>query len=40
VTKLLTERFIQLDPDPGLLPDPETVRDEALRRIVASFVPE
>ena len=28
------------DPDPGLLPDPETVRDEVLRRIVASFVPE
>jgi AcrR family transcriptional regulator len=28
------------DPDPELLPDPDTVRKEALRRIVASFVPE
>ena len=28
------------DPDPELLPDPDTVREEALRRIVASFVPE
>jgi AcrR family transcriptional regulator len=28
------------DPDPELLPDPETVREEVLRRIVASFVPE
>jgi len=28
------------DPDPGLLPDPDSVREEVLRRIVASFVPE
>jgi AcrR family transcriptional regulator len=28
------------DPDPELLPDPDTVREEVLRRIVASFVPE
>jgi AcrR family transcriptional regulator len=27
------------DPDPELLPDPETVREEVLRRIVASFAP-
>jgi AcrR family transcriptional regulator len=27
------------DADPDLLPDPETVRQEVLRRIVASFVP-
>ncbi len=27
------------DPDPTLLPDPETVRTEVLRRIVASFAP-
>src|SRR5262245_30593433 len=27
------------DADPGLLPDPDTVREEVLRRIVASFVP-
>jgi AcrR family transcriptional regulator len=28
------------DPDPELLPEADTVREEALRRIVASFVPE
>jgi AcrR family transcriptional regulator len=28
------------DPDPELLPGPDTVREEVLRRIVASFVPE
>jgi AcrR family transcriptional regulator len=28
------------DPDPDLLPDPDTVREEVLRRVVASFVPE
>jgi len=28
------------DPDPELLPDPDTVREEVLRRIAASFVPE
>jgi len=28
------------DPDPGLLPASDTVREEVLRRIVASFVPE
>ena len=28
------------DPDPELLPDSDTVREEVLRRIVASFVPE
>ena len=28
------------DPDPELLPEPDTVREEVLRRIVASFVPE
>jgi hypothetical protein len=27
------------DPDPETLPDPDTVRDEVVRRIVASFVP-
>jgi AcrR family transcriptional regulator len=30
---------IQDDPDPGLLPDEETVRGEVLRRLVASFLP-
>jgi AcrR family transcriptional regulator len=28
------------DPDPELLPDPDTVREEVVRRIVASFVPD
>jgi hypothetical protein len=28
------------DPDPELLPDPDTVREEVLRRLVASFAPE
>lgn len=28
------------DPDPELLPDPDAVREEVLRRIVASFAPE
>jgi AcrR family transcriptional regulator len=28
------------DPDPETLPDPESVREEVLRRIVASFVPD
>jgi AcrR family transcriptional regulator len=28
------------DPDPDLLPDPVTVREEVLRRVVASFAPE
>jgi AcrR family transcriptional regulator len=28
------------DADPELLPDPETVREEVLRRVVASFAPE
>jgi AcrR family transcriptional regulator len=28
------------DADPDLLPDPDTVRDEVLRRVVASFAPE
>jgi AcrR family transcriptional regulator len=27
------------DPDPGLLPDPDTVREEVVRRLVASFAP-
>lgn len=28
------------DADPDLLPDPDTVRDEVVRRVVASFAPE
>lgn len=28
------------DPDPGLLPDSDTVREEVVRRVVASFVPD